>query len=287
MVAYLSVYQLLKKYNIRPKKSLGQNFLADENHLRKIVAAANLSSQDVVLEIGPGLGVLSASLAEAAGQVVAVETDAAMVDILRAEMAGVANFHVVRANILDVDPAAALAAHCPEFAPGDTYHVAANLPYYITSAIIQHLLEAPHPPQRIVITVQKEVAQRITARPGQMSLLAVSVQFYGQPRLCHTIPANAFVPPPKVESAVLSIDRYRQPPLEVDDRAAFFRVVKAGFSQKRKQLKNSLAAGLHMPQVEVVAWMEAAGIDPVRRAETLSLPEWGALVKLAANFASV
>ena len=281
MVAYPTVYQLLKKYEIRPKRSLGQNFLADENHLRKIVATAALSPADVVLEIGAGLGALSAPLAGAVGQVVGVETDMHMVEILQAEMAGIKNFRVVQADILNVDPATVLMANCPDFSPGDTYHVVANLPYYITSAIIQHLLEAPHPPQRMVITVQKEVAQRIIARPGQMSVLAVSVQIYGQAKLCHTIPANAFVPAPKVESAVLLIDRYPQPPIALEDRPLFFRVVKAGFSQKRKQLKNSLAAGLGRPPAEIIARMRIAGIDPTRRAETLSLAEWG---MLAATF---
>ena len=129
------------------------------------------------------------------------------------------------------------------------------------------MLEAEHPPQTIVITVQKEVAQRIIAKPGQLSILAISVQLYGQPTYCHTIPANAFVPPPKVDSAVLRIDRHKTPPIDVPDTDLFFRVVKAGFSQKRKQLKNSLSAGLRQPQTEVVAWLEAAGIDPSRRAQ--------------------
>jgi 16S rRNA (adenine1518-N6/adenine1519-N6)-dimethyltransferase len=132
----------------------------------------------------------------------------------------------------------------------------------------------------MVITVQKEVAQRIVAQPGKMSLLAVSVQFFGQPQICCTIPANAFVPPPKVDSAVLRIDRHLTPPVSIEDPACYFRVVKAGFSQKRKQLKNALAAGLRQPQAEVAASMEAAGIDPRRRAETLSLTEWAALAEI-------
>lgn len=272
-----SVFQLLKKYNIRPKKGLGQNFLGDENHLHKIVTAAELSPEDVVLEIGPGLGALSLPLAQAVGQVVAVEIDARMVEILQTEFSTLANFRVLQANILDLDPAHTLAQYLPDFTPGEPYHVVANLPYYITSAIIQHLLEAPHPPQTITITVQKEVAQRIVAKPGHMSILAVSVQFYGQPRLCHTIPANAFVPPPKVESAVLRIDCYAQSPLAVSDTQRFFRIVKAGFSQKRKQLKNSLAGGLGMSQTETAEWLHAAGLDATRRAQTLSLSEWGVL----------
>ncbi len=268
---------LLQKYNLRPKKGLGQNFLTDPNHLRKIVAAAELTPADTVLEIGPGLGALTVPLTETARAVVAVEVDAAMVSILRAEITA-PNFRLVHADILSVQPAAVLANNLPDFSPGDDYVVVANVPYYITSGIIRHLLENEYPPRRTVLTIQKEVAQRIIAKPGKMSVLAVSVQFYGTPTLCHTIPASAFTPAPNVDSAVLRIDRHTVPPLPVDDPRAFFRVVKAGFSQKRKQLKNALAAGLHRPQAEIVARLEAVGIDPRRRAETLSLAEWAAIV---------
>ncbi len=268
---------LLKKYNLRPKKGLGQNFLTDPNHLRKIIAAADLTATDTVLEIGPGLGALTVPLAETVRDVVAVEVDADMVAILRAEISA-PNFHLVQADILSVEPAAVLTDNLPHFSPGDDYVVVANVPYYITSGIIRHLLETKHPPRRTILTIQKEVAQRITAEPGQMSVLAVSVQFYGKPTLCHTIPANAFTPPPKVDSAVLRIDRHPLPPVPVDNPRWFFRVVKAGFSQKRKQLKNSLSAGLGRPQSEIVPLLEAANIDPRRRAETLSLAEWAAIV---------
>ena len=159
------------------------------------------------------------------------------------------------------------------------------MPYYITSAAIRHLLEAVPPPNRLVLTVQREVAQRIVALPGDMSLLAVSVQFYGQPRIVARIPAGAFVPPPKVDSAVVSIDTYHgagvglAPPVEVADVKAFFRVVRAGFGQKRKQLKHALAAGLGLPAAEVTAALARAGLDPQRRAETLNLAEWANLVQ--------
>jgi len=271
-----SVHQLLKKYALSPKKSLGQNFLTDPNHRRKIIAAAELTAADVVLEIGPGLGALTAPLTEAVRAVVAVEMDARLASILTAELPAL-NLHVVQADILTLDPAATLAAHLPNFSPGDDYVVVANLPYYITSAVIRHLLEAPHPPRRTVLTVQKEVAERIVAGPGAMSLLAVSVQFYGRPTLCHTIPASAFLPSPKVASAVVRIDRHPAPPVPVDDSARFFRVVRAGFGQKRKQLKNALAAGLGRSPAQVAAAMESVGVDPRRRAETLSLAEWAIL----------
>ncbi len=274
----LPMSNLLQKYNLRPKKGLGQNFLTDSNHLRKIIAAAELTPADTVLEIGPGLGALTAPLAETARAVVAVEVDADMVRVLHAEISA-PNFRLVQADILAVSPAAVLAAQLPYFSPGDDYVVVANVPYYITSGIIRHLLESEHPPRRTVLTIQKEVAQRITAGPGKMSVLAVSVQFYGAPTLRHIIPADAFSPPPKVDSAVLRIDRHPSPPVPVDDPRRFFRVVKAGFSQKRKQLKNSLSAGLHRPQSEIVPLLESVGIDPRRRAETLSLAEWASLTK--------
>ncbi len=270
---------LLQKYNLRPKKGLGQNFLTDPNHLRKIIAAAELTPADTVLEIGPGLGALTVPLTAAARAVVSVEVDADMVRVLRAEISA-PNFWLVQADILSVEPAAVLADNLPDFSPGDDYVVVANVPYYITSGIIRHLLEAEFPPRRTVLTIQKEVAQRIIAKPGKMSVLAVSVQFYGSPTMCHTIPASAFTPAPNVDSAVLRIDRHPSPPVPVDDPRAFFRVVKAGFSQKRKQLKNALSAGLHRPQSEIAALLESVGIDPRRRAETLSLDEWGLLTNI-------
>ncbi len=161
-----------------------------------------------------------------------------------------------------------------------SYKVVANLPYYITSAVLRHLLESMPRPERVVVTVQKEVGQRIVAGPGKMSLLAVSVQFYGQPALVHHIPAGAFYPPPKVDSAVVRIDTFVQPAITGVDVKSFFKVVKAGFGQKRKQLKNSLAAGLHRPASEIVKLMKQANIDPSRRAETLSLAEWERLAGL-------
>ena len=176
----MSTYNLLKKYNIRPKKGLGQNFLSDPNHVKKVVTAAQLAPTDTVLEIGPGLGALTLPLSQVAQSVVAVEIDETMLNILSAEVKA-PNLYFHHADILTVDPAYLLHTTLPNFSLGQPYVVVANLPYYITSAIIRHLLEVPHPPQRIIITIQKEVAQRITAKPGRMSLLAVSVQFYGNP----------------------------------------------------------------------------------------------------------
>jgi 16S rRNA (adenine1518-N6/adenine1519-N6)-dimethyltransferase len=282
-----SISALLKKYNLRPRKGLGQNFLADSFHLGKIVEAAGLTPDDTVLEIGPGPGTLTRLLVEAARRVIAVEIDPNMVTLLKSELGHLQNLTVVEADILQTQ-VENLIIHLPSEHPqspisnhqSPSFKVVANLPYYITSAVMRHLLETMPRPERIVVTVQKEVAQRIVAAPGQMSLLAVSVQFYGQPKLMHHIPAGAFYPPPKVDSAVVRIDIFSQPALAVKDVPHFFRIVKAGFGQKRKQLKNSLAAGLHRPGTEIVFAMEKADIDPTRRAETLSLAEWARLAEV-------
>jgi 16S rRNA (adenine1518-N6/adenine1519-N6)-dimethyltransferase len=305
------VRELLDKYNLRPRKGLGQHFLADPNILRKIVEAAELSSEMAVLEIGPGLGTLTRLLARAAGRVVAVELDEAMIGLLREELGYLPNLELVQGDILQLDPAVmmrggphspnlpwptrqpVLPAPCRDGAPvgaaqvagpggrqaPPNYIVVANLPYYITSAVIRHLLEADPPPRRLVLTVQREVAERMVARPGNMSLLAVSVQFYGRPRIVAKIPAGAFVPPPKVDSAVVRIDTYDSTPVQVPGAETFFRVARAGFGQKRKQLKNALAAGLGLSSTEVVAALTRAGVDPQRRAQTLNLDEWASLVR--------
>ncbi len=274
------VRALLDKYGLRPRKGLGQNFLADPNILRKIVEAAELSAEDTVLEIGPGLGTLTRLLAQAAGRVLAVELDEGMIHLLQKELAHLPNLELVQGDILQLDPAALVRGpEAPDLRSPLSYIVVANLPYYITSAAIRHLLEAESPPRRLVLTVQREVAQRIVAGPGDMSLLAVSVQFYGRPRIVAKIPAGAFVPPPKVDSAVIRIDTHDAPPVEVPDARTFFRVVRAGFGQKRKQLKNALAAGLGLPVSRVTAALTRAGVDPRRRAQSLSLDEWGALAR--------
>ena len=282
------VRELLDKYGLRPRKELGQNFLADPNVLRKIVEAADLAPDATVLEIGPGLGMLTRLLSRAAGRVVAVELDEALFGLLRQELAGLPNLELVQGDILQLDVAELVKYQISndKYQIGGqrsvvgrpSYTVVANLPYYITSAAIRHVQEAAPPPQRIVLTVQREVAERIVATPGELSLLAVSVQFYGRPRIVARIPAGAFVPPPKVDSAVVRIDTHPEPPVEVADVETFFRVVRAGFGQKRKQIKNSLAAGLGLPGGEAAAALARAGIDPQRRAQTLSLAEWAGLV---------
>ncbi|HUV90292.1 MAG TPA: 16S rRNA (adenine(1518)-N(6)/adenine(1519)-N(6))-dimethyltransferase RsmA [Anaerolineae bacterium] len=265
------VHRLLEQWDLRPSKGLGQNFLVDPAALEKIVAAAELTPDDVVLEVGAGLGTLTRRLAQEAGRVVAVELDQRLIPVLESVLAGLDNVTLVQGDILELDPTSNFQLPTSNF----QYKVVANLPYYITSAVLRHLLEAALKPQRMVLTVQREVAERIVAKPGQMSLLAVSVQFYGQPRLLFRIKPGSFYPSPEVESAVVRVDLHSTPPVPVEETVAFFRVVRAGFAQRRKQLRNTLAAGLRQPPEEVADRLRKAGVDPRQRAEALSLEEWG------------
>ncbi|MBK9051220.1 MAG: ribosomal RNA small subunit methyltransferase A [Chloroflexi bacterium] len=259
---------ILQQYGLEPKKSLGQNFLFDDQVLGRIVAAASLTTTDHVLEIGPGLGHLTEHLANAAAAVTAVELDQRYLPILHDRLGHLPQVRLIHGDILEQNLALLF--------PQQSYKVVANVPYYITGAILRHLLSAQSKPSLMVMTVQKEVAQRLAAKPGDLSLMAVSVQFYGQARLVSTIRAGAFWPRPEVDSAIVRLDLYPEPLLPLAQEDAFFRVVKAGFSQKRKQLKNNLLA-LGMGSERVAAALQKAHIDGQRRAETLTLPEWVAL----------
>lgn len=265
----LNVAALLRQHNLAPKKGLGQNFLVDASALKHIVQTAEIGSEDVVLEIGAGLGSLTRYLARAALQVVAVELDRALIPVLQQVLADYSNVAIVAGDILTLNPA--------KLVNSNNYIVAANIPYYITSALIRHLLEAEHKPKRLVLTIQKEVAERICATPGEMSLLALSVQVYGNPFPAAQIPAGAFYPAPNVDSTVLRIDLYPQPLIPAQNLNRFFRLAKAGFSQKRKTLRNALSGGLACSPQQAAGLLQQAGIDPQRRAETLSLEEWGKL----------
>lgn len=267
----LHLPSLLRHFALTPKKSLGQNFLIDEAALAKVVQAAEVTAEDTVLEIGPGLGGLTRHLARAVSRVVAVELDQSLLPALNFVLAGCDNVEIIHGDILKLPPSA---FRLPPF-----YKVVANIPYYITSAVIRRLLEADAKPVRIVLTVQREVAERMCAAPGDMSLLAVSVQFYAAPRVVARISAGAFYPRPEVDSAVVRLDVRPQPAVPVRQVDEFFRVVKAGFGQKRKQLRNSLAAGLGMEAARVDAVLASASVDPKRRAETLTLAEWGAITE--------
>ena len=270
-IPQLNAAALLKHYGLHAHKGLGQNFLQDPMALESIVAAAELQPTDTVLEIGPGLGSLTRYLASVAREVVAVELDKNLLPPLKAVLAPYNNFRLIQGDILELSP--------KELALAPDYLVVANIPYYITSAVIRHLLENEPKPRRVVLTIQKEVAQRICAQPGDMSLLALSVQVYGKPRIATSIPAEAFFPEPKVDSAVLVVDIYPSPLIQKDLLDTFFRLIKAGFSQKRKTLRNSLSSGLHISPAQAAGLLTRAGIDPQRRAETLSIEEWERLSK--------
>jgi 16S rRNA (adenine1518-N6/adenine1519-N6)-dimethyltransferase len=215
--------------------------------------------------------VLTELLAQQAGKVVAVELDDRLIPFLRERFAGQPHVATVHADILETDPAGLVS--------GQPYKVVANLPYYITSAVIRHLLESQPPPDILVLTVQREVAERMVAQPPDMSLLALGTQFYTTGKIVARIPAGAFYPVPNVESAVVRLDRRAEPVARDITAEQFFMVARAGFSQPRKQLRNSLAAGIGMAPVEVEAWLRRAGVDPKRRAETLTLGEWAALAR--------
>ncbi len=277
--------QLLRKSGFKPKKRLGQHFLVDEAVLERILSAAELSPGDIVVEIGPGLGILTEGLARRGAKVIAVELDAKLVALLKKRLAAFPDVKIVHADILEVTPAQLLKDNLPASELARGYKVIANLPYYITSPILSHFLEAQPRPSEMVVMVQKEVGEAITAAPGKMRLLSVRTQFYSKPAIISYVPAASFYPPPKVDSVILRLDVYSQPPVEVSDAAGFFDIVMHGFSAPRKQLRNSLAHSLGMPPSQVASLLEKAGIEAKRRAETLSLEEWRELWKIFAPFA--
>jgi 16S rRNA (adenine1518-N6/adenine1519-N6)-dimethyltransferase len=265
----MTLHAKLARLDLHPKKSLGQNFMVDENALIQMAEAGSVGSGDTVLEIGAGLGALTKHLAERARRVIALEIDGRLIDELRKLFNTQPHVEVVQGDILQTDLGILLGEDVA------CYKVVANLPYYITSAIIRHLLECSTPPQFLVVTVQYEVALRLSASPGNMSLLAVGVQFYGRPHIVSRLRPGAFYPQPTVDSALVCIEpNLEGPSLAPKEQPDFFRIVRAGFSQPRKKLKNSLSAGLRLSPDATMSWMKRASLDPGRRAETLSIAEW-------------
>jgi len=262
----LAVPSLMRDYGIKPKKGLGQNFLIDETYLVKITEAAHVDKNTDVLEIGAGMGNLTRHLAAAARQVTAVELDRQLIPILKKVTRDFANVRIVQGDILE------LPVNDLMDAPG--YVVAANIPYYITSALIRYLLECTAKPRTIVLTIQREVAQRICADAGALSLLALSVLVYGSPKIAARIPSGAFYPVPKVDSAVLVVDLYDQPMIPYKLLDSFFRLAKAAFTQKRKMLHNALAGAPELNKEKADLLLSHAGIDPERRAQMLTIEEW-------------
>ncbi len=272
---------LLRRFDLRARKGLGQHFLVDEEMLKLITVAAELTPTDVVMEIGPGLGVLTRELGRQAGWVVAIELDSKLAAILKQTLASLNNITIINEDVLRIDPAALLQEQKAKFPSAISsplsYKVVANLPYYITSPVLRHFLEASVKPQTMVVMVQKEVAEEIVAKPGRMSLLSISVQLYGEPTIVGYVPARCFYPVPEVDSAILRVALYPQPAVEIADKESFFALVRAGFSASRKQIANSLAQGLGVSKTEVLSLLTRADIMPQRRAETLTLEEWARL----------
>jgi 16S rRNA (adenine1518-N6/adenine1519-N6)-dimethyltransferase len=264
------VKSLLRQTGLKARKSLGQHFLIDGEVLGIIVKTAELSSEDTVIEVGPGLGILTRELARRAGNVVAVELDKELASLLQRQLSSLANLRVINADILKAKLSQLLGGK-------SDYKVVANLPYYITSPVLRYFVESTPKPSLMVMMVQKEVGEAIVAGPGKMSLLAVSLQMYSKPKIVSYVPAQSFYPQPKVDSVILRFDMLKEPAVEVADTNNFFEVVKCGFSSPRKQIHNSLAHGLGIKASEVAPLLKQADIDPQRRAETLSLKEWARL----------
>ena len=260
---------LLAQAGLRPRKGLAQHFLVDPEALGNIVAAGELCDRDVVVEVGPGLGTLTWELAKRASLVVALELDEKLCELLRRRSQGMANLVILQQDVL--------AFQAGEHLSSLEYKVIANLPYYLATAAVRHFLESELKPKLMVVTVQKEVAQSMVASPGSMGLLGVSTQFYGRPEIIAVLPPGSFYPPPRVESAVVRIDVFQRPALEVEDPVRFFQLVRAGFTAPRKQLRNSLARGLALEPASAADLLRWASLDGTRRAETLSLKEWETL----------
>jgi 16S rRNA (adenine1518-N6/adenine1519-N6)-dimethyltransferase len=253
---------------VAPKKSLGQHWLRDREILAYIADCAELTPEDTVLEIGPGLGTLTSELLRRSKAVVAVEFDEDLARKLPAQFPG-KNLQVIQSDILSFD--------LSQLPTG--YKVVANVPYYITSKIVQLLMTATNKPAVAVLLVQKEVAERLAAGPGDMSILAVSAQIFAEVTLGDTVPAALFTPPPKVDSAVVTLKTRSQSLVTLEEEKAFFRVVKAGFSAKRKMLRSSLAGGLAVPKEKAEQYLAAANIKADARAEDLSIEDWLQLTK--------
>lgn len=269
------VKKLCKKYNIYPSKRLGQNFLVDEGVLRKIIEAANLTKSDVVLEVGPGIGNLTLELAKRVKKIIAIEKDPGMIEVLRINLKNFKNVEILKGDALKI------ISHKLSTTASilwRRYKVVANIPYYLTSPLIRKFLEAENQPKEMILMVQKEVAQRICAKPPDMSILAVSVQFYAKPEIISFVSKKSFWPSPKVDSAIIKISALNQRRKSAFNQR-FFKMVKAGFSQPRKQLINNLSHGLKMNKEKVKNWLSKNNIQPTQRAETLNLKNWLSLIK--------
>lgn len=290
--------RILQAFHLKADKNLGQNFLVEESVVNRIARAAELTPEDTVLEIGPGIGTLTQALAMTGANVVSVELDKRLIPVLQETVGAYENVHIVQGDILKVnilETIASVQAKCnvaektngvagtivKDAAAADSFKVCANLPYYITTPIIMYLLEQKLPLERLVVMVQKEVAERMTAAPGgrEYGAISVAMQYYTEPKIAFIVKAGSFLPAPKVDSAVLVCKRRIKPPVDIPDEKTFFRVVAAAFSVRRKMLTNSLKNMGGLTGEQVKNWLDRAGIDGRRRAETLSLEEFAALAR--------
>jgi len=269
----LDAPSVLKKYGILPKKSLGQNFIINQRALEDVISSADLTGHEEIIEIGAGLGTLTIELAQHADRVFAVEIDKRLIPVLRNNLQGFENVTLHHADFLQIDPG--------ELVSRSGYCVVANIPYNITSALLRHLMESSMSPARVVLTVQREVAQRVTSSPGDMSLLALSVQIYGRAVITARVPAGCFYPVPEVDSAVLRIDMHKEPVVPREVIPAIFSLARAGFGQKRKKIRNSLARELGSSPEEVEKLLTKAGIQPKSRAQELSIQDWEKIARIA------
>lgn len=274
LISKSEVKNLLKKYQIWPSKRLGQNFLVDKGVVRKVIEAAELGPEDIVLEIGPGIGALTIELAKKVEKIVAIEKDPKMIEILKERLKNFQNVEIIKEDILKI---------CPENYKLKTksYKIVANLPFYLTAPVIRKFLESANQPRVLVLMVQKEVAQRICAKPPDMNLLAVSVQFYAKPEIINYISKKSFWPQPKVDSAIIRIDPQMNTDRKRINTDLFFKIARAGFSQPRKQILNNLSKKLNLNKEEIKAWLLKNDIQPSQRAETLSIKDW---IKLTNSF---
>ncbi len=282
---YLDTKTILKKFNIRPTKSLGQNFLTDEGVLKKIAGAAELTRNDIVLEVGPGLGSLTAQLAESAGAVVAVEIDRHLIPALREILGNYPNIHIIQGDIMRMDPEIELRPYSTDGEGRElTLKIVANLPYYITTPVIMKLLESGIKARNMVFMVQKEVADRMRAKPGgkDYGALSVAVQYYSRPSVVLEVPPHSFIPQPEVDSSVIKLEIYDKAPVDLKDRDLFFRLVKAAFGQRRKTLVNALnnAGYFGMGKEEIKSALSEVGINENQRGETLSIEQFAQLSNL-------
>ena len=271
MLSKTEIKKILKEQDLKALKSLGQNFLIDEKVLGKIIQTSKLDKNDLVLEIGPGLGTLTNELIKKCGAVVAVEKDKKITGLIKEKN----NLKIINDDILKIN----LNELIKEHSNNKKYKLISNIPYYITSPVIKLFLENNIQPELIVLLVQKEVAERICAKPGKLSVLALSVQTYGEPEIVSYVHKSSFYPEPKVDSAILKIKNIKK---EFSDEhyKKLFKIIKIGFSSKRKKLINNLSAGLQISKEESANILQKAGINLNARAQELSLEEWNKLVNL-------